>query len=56
VCLRSPHYKQYRHTGCAHFNLLTVFVNAEMLDCPASSQSGTRNEKNPDAGTSQVPE
>jgi hypothetical protein len=38
------------------FTLVKCYSNARMPDSPASEQSGTRVDKNADAGTSPVPE
>jgi hypothetical protein len=35
--------------------VVPLFLNAGMSDCPASSQSGTGMNRNADAGTSPVP-
>ncbi len=62
VCL-STTMQQYGRAGCVPFYHqqywragCTPFLNAGMLDCPASSHSGTGMNKNATAGTTPVPE
>jgi len=48
-----------RRAGCTYVSLFTVdkvFINAGMPVCPASGQSGTGMNENPDDGRSPVPE